>query len=326
VAGTTDLCTAAQGVGPSGSTYTYAFVSPALTAGAYQAAAADLQFPSQLTALSFAVAQNGSLNVQPTTSATANFNALAGSVILLVSAQTPASTSTSPNGLFDVNLQSTGGTVYLDKTQIVTATGGLFNAQTVTVADSASYDVNLTDLKFPAAFNSLGLVVSRGSSVVGKAFGGGKFSFASSPGTYQLTLVATPSTNQQFGLYGTSVVYSPPTITLSSNVTSAVVGSSVQLTWTASNASSCAASGGNWTGTKATSTTTESVVLAATTTYTLSCTGLGGATTQSVAVTATTAPPKSGGGGALNLSLLALCGALVSARLRRKSGLANKVR
>ena len=321
VTGTVDLCTTAQAVEPPGATYAYAFVVPTpLTAGAYQATAADLQFPSQLTALQFAVAQNGVLKVQPSTAATVNFNAVAGNAVLLVSAQTPASTSTSPNGLFDVNLQSTGASASLiyDKTEIVSSTGALFNAQTVTVADNASYDVNLTDLKFPTAFDSLGLIVSRGSSVVGKAFGGGKFSFAGAPGTYQLTFVATPSTSQQFGLYATSVVYSPPTITLTSNVTSAAVGANIQLTWSASNASTCSASGGNWTGNKATSTTTESVLLAATTTYTLNCTGLGGATTQSVSVTATAAPAKSGGGGgALDLIVLTFCGALVTAGCRR---------
>jgi hypothetical protein len=319
-AGTTDFCTAAQGVGPSGTTYAYAFVTPTpLAAGAYQATAADLQFPAQLSGLQFAVAQNGALKVQPVGASTASFNAVAGNVVLLVSAQTPAS----GNGLFDVNLQSTGAsaTLVYDKTQIVTSTGGLFNAQTVTVADNASYDASLTDLKFPAAFDSLGLVVSRGSSVVGKIFGGGKpLSFAGSPGTYQLTFVASPSANQQFGLYASSVVYSPPTVTLSSSVTSAAVGTNIQLTWTATNASTCSASGGNWTGNKATSTTTESVLLAATTTYVLNCTGLGGATSQSVAVTATAAPTKSGGGGgALDLSLLALCGGLVTARIRARA-------
>jgi hypothetical protein len=321
VAGTSDLCTAAQGVGPSGTTFAYAFVVPTpLTAGAYQATAADLQFPAQLSGLQFAVAQNGNLKVQPVSASTVSFNAVAGNAVLLVSAQTPASGGTSSNGLFDVNLQSTGASASLvyDKTQIVSSTGGLFSAQTVTVADNASYDANLTDLKFPAAFDSLGLVVSRGSSVVGKIFGGGKpLSFAGSPGTYQLTFVATPSANQKFGLYASSVVYSPPTITLSSNVTSAAVGANIQLTWSATNASTCSASGGNWSGNKATSATTESVLLAATTTYVLNCTGLGGATTQSVTVTATAAPAKSGGGGgALDLGLLALCGGLVTARFR----------
>jgi hypothetical protein len=318
-AGTTNLCTAAQGVGPSSGTYTYAFVWPVTTAGAYQATAADLQFPAQLSGLQFAVAQNGALLVHPESATTASFNAAVGNVVLLASAQTPTSGSASSNGLFDVNLQSTGASASLlyDKTQVVSSTGALFSAQTVTVADSANYDVNLTDLKFPAAFGSLGVVVSRGSSVAGKAFGGGTFTFAGSPGTYQLTFVASPSTDQQFGLYATSVVYSPPTITLTSNVTSAAVGASIQLTWTATNASSCSASGGNWTGNKATSTTTESVVLAATTTYMLNCTGLGGATTQSVAVTATSPPPSTkSGGGALDLSLLALCGGLVTARIR----------
>ena len=182
-AGTADLYTTAQGVGPSGTTYTYAYVVPAptldtttglytqtaLTAGAYTATATDLQFPSQLGGLAFAVAQNGVILQQSTTAATLNFTATAANAILLVSASAPAST-TSPNGLFDVNIQSTGASASLvfDKTQSVSATPALFNAQTLTIADNASYDVNLTDLKFPVAFDSLALVVSRGSEVLRK--------------------------------------------------------------------------------------------------------------------------------------------------------------
>ncbi len=317
-AGTSNLCTAAQGVGPSGTTF--AFVAP-LTAGTYQATAADLQFPAQLSGLQFAVAQSGVLKVQPSSASTVSFNAAAGNAVVLVSAQTPASGSISSNGLFDVNLQSTGASAALvyDKTQIVSSTGGLFNAQTVTLTDNASYDANLTDLKFPVAFDSLGLMVSRGSSVVGMIFGGGKLSFAGLAGSYQLTFVASPAANQQFGSYASSVVYSPPTITLTSSVASATVGTDIQLNWNATNASSCSASGGNWTGNKATSSTSELVLLAATTTYVLNCTGLGGAATQSVAVTATPAPAKSGGG-SLDVGWLMVLAAIAGgARWRRRA-------
>jgi hypothetical protein len=57
-AGSTDLDTVAYAVVPSGSTtYAYAFVTSITTAGTYQATAADLQFPSAFSALSFEVAQ-----------------------------------------------------------------------------------------------------------------------------------------------------------------------------------------------------------------------------------------------------------------------------
>jgi hypothetical protein len=319
-AGAADLFTTARGVQPSGSAYAYAFVSPPLTAGSYQATAADLQFPSTLAGLSFAVAQNGAIVQQSTTPTTINFNAAAGNAILLVAAQTPASGSISGNGLFDVNLQTSGTSAQLvyDKTQTVSSTAALFDAQTLNLGTSASFDANLTDLQFPAAFSNLALAVSRGSQILGKIYGGGAFSFPGSPGSYQLTFVATPAANQQVGLYGVSIVFSAPAVNLTSSVASAVADSAITLTWTSSNAGSCTASGGNWIGSKATSGGSEVIILPATTTYTLSCTGTGGVKAQSVTVTATPKPSSSGGGGALDMALLMLSGALAAARMRKR--------
>jgi hypothetical protein len=320
VSGAADLYTTAQGVQPVGSAYAYAFVSPPLTAGSYQATAADLQFPSQLSGLSFAVAQNGAIVQQSASAASINFNATAGSVILLVGAQTPSSGSASGNGLLDVNLQTTGASAQLvyDKTQSVSSTAALFDAQTLNLGISASFDASLTDLQFPAAFSNLALVISRGSQILGKIYGGGVFSFPGSSGSYQLTFVATPAANQQFGLYGVSIVFSAPVVNLTSSVASAVTDSAITLTWSSSNASSCTASGGNWTGSKAAGGGTEVIILSATTTYTLSCTGTGGVKAQSVTVTATPKPASSGGGGALDMALLMVGGALAAARLRKR--------
>jgi hypothetical protein len=328
VSGAADLYTIAQGVQPAGSAYAYAFVSPPLTAGSYQATAADLQFPSQLSGLSFAVAQNGAIVQQSASAASIDFSATPGSVILLVSTQTPSSGSASGNGLFDVNLQTSGASAQLvyDKTQVVSSTAALFDAQTINLGTSASFDASLTDLQFPAAFSNLALVISRGSQILGKIYGGGVFSFPGSSGSYQLTFVATPGVNQatppvmqQFGLYGVSIVFSAPVVNLTSSVASAVTDSPITLTWTSSNASSCTASGGNWTGSKAAGGGTEVIILSATTTYTLSCTGTGGVKAQSVTVTATPKPSSGGGGGGeLDTALLIFAGALAAARLRKR--------
>ena len=317
VSGATDLFTVAQGVQPAGTAYAYAFVSPPLTAGAYQATATDLQFPSQLSGVSLAVAQNGAIVQQSATGGPINFNAIAGNAILLVGAQAPSAGSVSGNGLFDVNLQTTGASAQLvyDKTQSVSSATALLDSQTLNLGVSASFDASLTDLMFPAALDNLALVISRGSEILGKIYGGGKFSFPGSPGSYQLTFVGSPSADQLFGLYGVSIVFSAPIVTLSSNVSSAATDSLIQLTWTASNASSCAASGGNWTGAKAASGASEALVLSATTTYTLTCTGTGGTVAQSVTVTATPKAGSGGGGGGTDIAMLALCCALLSLRI-----------
>jgi hypothetical protein len=328
-AGASDLYTFAQGVS-SGNTYAYAYVpgSP-LAAGAYQATAADLQFPSQLASLSFAVAQKGvilqkSVPVTPP-GATVNFNAAAGSVVILASAQPPASGSVSGNGLFDVNLQSTGASANLvfDQTQSVSSTPALFDSQALTIGVSASFDATLTDLKVPAAFDTLALIVSRGSAVLGKIYGGGSggntFSFMASAGTYQLTFVATPSAMQNFGAYATSVVFSPPVVTLTASATSVAVGGTVTLNWSASNAASCTASGGTFTGSQPTSTTSLAVVVSVTTNYMLSCTGAGGTSSKTVTVTATPAKASGGGGGgAVDPVWLIVGSGLLMARFRRR--------
>lgn len=317
-AGSTDLDTAAYAVVPSGSTtYAYAYVTSITTAGAYQATAADLQFPSALSALAFEVAQGGVLLGSSTTAATINVTAAAGNAVVLVSAGAPTST-TAPNGLFDVNIQSSGSSAALafDKTQSVSSSPALFNSQTVTVSDSSSYQVTLTDLQFPTAFDSLALVVSRGSQVLGKAFGGGTFTFAATPGDYQLTFVASPSSDQLFGLYAASMVYAPPSLTLTASASSVATGNNVTLTWTAANATSCSASGGNWSGSVAATGGTASVLVDATATYTLTCTGAGGTASQTATVTATTTTGTSkSGGGALDPLWLVLGSGLVLVRL-----------
>jgi hypothetical protein len=322
VAGTTDLYTTAQGVSLSGTAYAYAFVTPTpLAAGAYQATAADLQFPSQLTALSFAVAQKGVILQKSATPATVDFQATAGNAVLLASAQAPASTSASGIGLFDVNIQSTGASAALvyDKTQSVSTTAGaLLDSQSLTLGINGSFNASLTDLKFPAAFDSLALVVSRGSEVLGKIYGGGTFTFSGTPGSYQLTFVASPAANQDVGFYAVSIVDTPPAVTLTSSVSSAATGTAITLNWTATDASACTASGGTFTGSEPASSGSTSVQLSATTTYTLSCTGPGGTASQSVTVTATAAPSSSGGGSLDPVSLVVGAGLLVLSRRRRE--------
>lgn len=304
-AGSTDLDTVAHAAVPSGSTaFAYAYVASITTAGTYQATAADLQFPTALNGLAFEVAQSGVVLGSSTTAGTFSVTAAAGNAVVLVSAGAPTSTS-SPNGLFDVNLQTSGSsaTLAFDQTQSVSSSSALFNAQTITVSDSATYQVTLADLQFPTAFDSLALVVSRGSQVLGKVFGGGTFTFSASPGDYQMTFVASPSSDQLFGLYAASVAYAPPSLTLSASASSVTSGSNVTLTWTASNATSCSASGGNWSGSVAATGGTASVLVdAASTTYTLTCTGAGGTASQTTTVTATTQTSggSKGGGGALD--------------------------
>jgi hypothetical protein len=307
------LLQSAFGVSGAGS-FAYAFVSSKpLAAGVYQATANDFQFPAALTAVQFAVAQNGAVLKQAISVGSLQFTAAAGPVVLLIDA-TP---SANGNGLVDVNVQTSGSTPQLvfDQLQPVMNVPGGFTSQSITLGTSGNFDVTLDDLKFPAQFQNLALVGTSAGTVLGKVYGAGTFQIAATPGNYQFTIVAIPAVNQQYGLYGIQISNSAPTVTLTASPTSVAVGGLTTLSWTTTSATACTASGGAFSGSQATSGST-SVVVSATTTYTLTCTGPGGSGAQTTTVTATAAPAKSGGGGGIGLDLVGLLGMLTFLRIR----------
>jgi hypothetical protein len=77
-----------------------------------------------------------------------------------------------------------------------------------------------------------------------------------------------------------------PAVTLTANPTIIGTGTSATLTWSSTDATSCTASAG-WSGTKATSGSTSTGALSTTTSYTLTCTGVGGSMAATAAVTVT---------------------------------------
>jgi hypothetical protein len=293
--------------------------SGTLAAGAYHATATDFQVPSTLSGLQLAVAQNGVIVAKGTASgaplaSTFTFPAATGPAILLVDAVTQSGGS---DALFDVNVTTTdGATLEFDQT-VGVSQSNLFDSQTVNLA-AGNFNVKLTDLMFPAQFQNLVLVASRGGTVLGTTFAGGAFPINPTvSGSYLLTFAATPAAAQQYGLYAVQIANAPPTVTLSASPTSVASGAMTTLSWTTMAASTCTASGGTFTGNEATGSGSAMVTVAATTTYTLSCTGPGGSGSASVNVTATTAPATThGGGGALDAWVLGVLALVVSARRR----------
>jgi hypothetical protein len=318
--GTGSMFLTTQVVNPAPTTATtYAFVATLPSAGTYNLAVTDFQFPAQLKSLGPAtVAQNGAVLTQ---TSTGDFTAAQGAAIVLVDALAPQGTTAQRGtGIFDVTVQTGGASpqIVLDRTQAV---GGVFNTETINLGISGGYTATLTDLGFPAVFGgdgNLAVVVSTGSQVLGKVYGGGSFPFTTTPGKYVLTFVATPDSKYGYGLYSMQVASSPPTVTFTSDVTSVVVGGAVTLTWSSQNTTSCTASGGTgWTGPEATS-GTLSVSVGAAETLTLSCTGPGGSASKSLSVTVTAAAGKSGGGGAVDLATLAMLTAIWVASWSRR--------
>jgi hypothetical protein len=81
-----------------------------------------------------------------------------------------------------------------------------------------------------------------------------------------------------------------PTVSLMANPTSVGLNESTTLTWSSTNAASCEAFD-DWSGTKATAGSETVGPLAATSTFTLVCSGAGGSAGQSVTVTVNAPPP-----------------------------------
>lgn len=92
-----------------------------------------------------------------------------------------------------------------------------------------------------------------------------------------------------------------PAVSISAAPNAVTAGGSTLLTWSSSNAASCAATGA-WSGAKATSGSQTINSISATSSYTLSCTGTGGSTTRSVTVSVTSG--GTGVSGAVDSSLL----------------------
>jgi hypothetical protein len=309
------LYSTTQVVNPASVTTTsYAFIATLPSAGTYTLIVNDFAFPNVLTPTA-TVAQNGTVLTQTAGAATGvqgtitTFTAVQGTMVVVVNVTPPAS----GGGIFGVTVETGGASpqILLDQTQ---AAGGVFTSQTINLGTSGGYTASLTDLGFPTPFpyDSLALVVSRGSQVQGKIFAGGTFQFTGVPGSqYVVSIIANPGADN-YGLYAAEIVSSVPTVTLTSSAASVTVGAAVTLTWSSTNATSCTASGGTgWVGSEATS-GTLAVAVGASETLSLTCTGPGGSANQSVSVKATAAPSSSGGGGGgMDWSLLALLGTLV---------------
>lgn len=313
-----NLSQSAYGVSGGGS-LAYAFIpAQPLAAGSYQATANDFGFPAPLSAVQFAVAQNGALLAQENVTGTVKFTAAAGPVVMLVNA-TP---QTNVNGLVDVNVQTSGSAPQLlfDQLQPVSPSGG-FKSTSINLGTSGNFQVTLTDLAFPAQLQNLALIGSSAGVVLGTIYSGGSFPITAAPGNYQFTLVATPTPPQLYGLYGIQVVNAAPQVALMASPMSVTADAATTLSWTTSSATACIASGGNFTGSEPIGSGTASVVVTATTTYTLTCTGAGGSGSANVTVTATAAAAKSGGGGGIGLGLIAmLAGMFTLVRMRSIKG------
>jgi hypothetical protein len=303
--------------GPSSTLTPYNFDGTIGSAGTYTASLTDFQFPLPLAALQLAVVQGASVlgtstqtGGNPLTSA--DITAAAGPFSVVTFAQAGGGTA---EGLFGVDVSASGAaTPALAVTQAV---GGLFTARQISITQAGNYSVTATDLGFPANFANFDSIVTQGTKNVGSIFGGGTFNFQATAGNYFLNFIAQTSGSDQAGTYALTVAPAPaaPTVTLSVDKPQVASGSTVDLIWSSTNATSCTASGG-WSGSQPVSGTATSAALTSNTTFTLTCMGAGNqSASQSVSVTISTS--SGGGGGAAGGALVAALAGVVLGRLRR---------
>lgn len=314
----------AQIVSASTTTSVYSFNTTIASAGSYTVTLTDFAFPGALTGINLAAVQGAALLGTPLSQA-GNFsiNAAQGPLTLLA-----YGTAANSGGVFGIDVSPATGTgsAVFDVAQPV---GLAFVTHPLTISSSGSYLVTAADVGFPASFSSFDVLVTHGTQSVGQIFGGGKFTFNATSGTYFVDFVALPSGTAKAGTYSLSVAPTPPapTVTLTASPTTVDSGGTVTLTWSSQNATTCVASNG-WSGTQATSGTATSAALTGATTFTLTCSGDGGSTAQSASVTvnspASSSSGHSGGGAITWLTVWGLLGALL-VRAARGSGISTRV-
>jgi polysaccharide export outer membrane protein len=303
----------AQGNVPAAFTY----VLDITAAGDLRLRLTDFQFPQPFTAMGAAAVQNGTMLASINSAGALNLPAVqAGRLYVVVLAQ-PAATPAA-SGLFGIDVApAAGGAVHLERTQAV---GALLAARTVNIANAGQYEAVLTDLGFPAQFGELAMVVTRGSERIGSAFAGGSFPFAATAGDYIVSVIAQPAASAVYGTFALRLAARPPapTVTLAADTSSVTSGGTAMLTWSATGADSCTATGG-WTGARATSGSERTVALTSNTSFALACSGPGGQGNASVTLSVSSAGNgggSDGGGGRLDLLLIGLLVLAIFARLR----------
>lgn len=182
-----------------------------------------------------------------------------------------------------------------------TGAGGSASASaTVTVVPAPTVTLTATPATL-ASGGSATLAWSSGNATSCTASGGWSGARATSgsastgaltaTATYNLSCTGTGGTTNASATVTVSPPVTPaaPTVTLSASPTSVAAGGTSSLTWSATNATACTASGG-WTGTRATSGTQATAALNAGTSFTLTCSGAGGSAAATAAVAVASSP------------------------------------
>ncbi|MDY6946417.1 MAG: hypothetical protein SXG53_11910 [Pseudomonadota bacterium] len=300
----------------------YSFTPPQpVGAGNYVLAVEDLDFPTSLASIEAAVIQGATLVHRSVDAGSDQVSLQAGPVRLLIAATPPPAVGSTPgNGVFTVSLQAAPGNASV--LESIQGVGGLFTARSVNVPVTGRYDIALKDFDFPVRLRTSWLAITRGTSMVGQVIGSTAIqNLQLEAGTHVLNFLGQPAANESYGTFGMKVADSVPLplVTLTASSASVTSGQSATLQWSATNATSCIASGG-WSGSKASSGTQQTAALTTNATFELECVGPGGRGNASVAVAVSAASSASGKGGGGHMDLLMLVSLLALLAAARASG------
>jgi len=271
----------------------------------------DFRFPAAFSAVNALIVREGSEITRLDAPGTRTVDLEAGNYSVAVLGELPQGGS----GLLAVGISASDGTPLVEE---FAAGGGAIRSVPVVVDKDDLLRLDLTDLEFPAPFVTLDAALTRGTELIGSAFGGGRVVFDATAGDYLLHLIARPDQTVGHSTYTVAIGEQPrpPTATLGSDTTSVPAGGSVELTWDSQFADGCVASGG-WSGSKGTDGSERVSNIRNETEFRLTCTGAGGSADDAVVI-AVRASSNSGGGGATGaIALMVLL--LASLRCPRRS-------
>jgi len=259
----------------------------------------DFEFPGPLESVAAVIVRDGSVVTSLSEAGQVKFDADAGAYLLTVVGNSGA---TDAEGMLGATVADSDGLPLAEATAVA---GRDILARPVSNNGSQRLRVTLTDLRFPERFASLSAIVARGATLYGTLLGGGSFDLDPGVADYTLSLIAEPGAQTGYSGYLARVfeLPDPPSVMLAAGSTTVVPGGTVTLTWSATDADRCSASGA-WSGDKGTSGSESITGINAVSTFELECTGLGGS--GSASVTVHVRQPSSSGGGSVGAGLLVL--------------------
>ena len=100
-------------------------------------------------------------------------------------------------------------TVVYENAALVSGTPGQFGYENrfVELNEAGSYQASLTDFEFPAAFRTLGLIITSSTEKMAEIWGNGEARFEAEPGKYFLGLAYQTDENINLGMYGVNLAY-----------------------------------------------------------------------------------------------------------------------